>query len=1182
MSGSKGPLFYSAKQCLANVGAWNDFPLTGRHPVTDNGKHTSAAAPGMRERQGIGFITNDRIEGDKRRVDCWFDVAATKAYDVRNGTTILADAEAGKLQEVSTGLRTDDAPAQNGANHNGRGYTHVVTGWQPDHLAVLPDQRGACILPGQEIQGRIVGASKAWYSGKAIRIRTASGKVLAVTANHPILTGCGFVPANQLTEGQDLLHYTGKDESSPPNGNKENAPALSEDVFEALECLFSSKERKRYFPLDFHGDAAFFQGDVEVVNSKGALRYDSIAESTKSLSQCSLRGGRYGQSALSRGSSSNKSFDGVDAAYIGCIGGGGESLAILDAESGVHHPRRFRSVADYTHFSQPTVEGAGRDSSCLADSINTFSGEIGRDSLVDHFFGENGSKGIRLPLFCVFGPGAELDISLSELASDRSDVDIVDFGQGLNRVASLVVGDPQVDHLLSNDLLFERVTNRNALIDQSKANSWRSEVKLFRQLRETFPGKVFTDKVIGIDVFFHDGPVFDFETTTGYMIANKLIVSNCSIQDGCGTNNTSADAGEDCPKWDGRKKPVVNGNKQSIWQKLGEFLGVTGNEFCSTGPGGGVDPTCTTSGQVFRDAAGNRINPDNGLTPDEETSMADMKGIQPGRTFQLAEERELEARGKARLVHIDRVTDDPPRLAKPASSKGSDERLRKTMGVSKKDWKELSRDAKTSGHLAAGYVKNQELCQDCKEGEQCDVCKAAEETNNLGMYGNPQSQNTGRYKPHGSGTGKGPHHEAAQSGAMMLTDRDRELGQDAAKQLAETGHNPASWVADEATWEKAKTAAGKTYGEGDDAYWPAVAHIYKNMGGEVKGTTKNAELGAAVDIDDNALRESMEHLMSFGVSINADYPWDQCIADQLKEYGDKKTAEEVCGSIKAKNNSESGDFLDIFNSEGGSPVKLDDRQRKVIVTELTTNCACWKGGEETLNGMDDDRLIALAKSHKDAKTLEATANAFKEIAELVEAPKDLAINAMPAFIQKAIDKKKKVAAGAEDDAEDAADEGDDEDMETNAEERREAKRIAANTRQRKPQTSEQWLTDPSVPEDIRSAARFAMNAERGQKVGIVQQLVANVADDKQRERLAARYMKMQLPDLQDELATRPQLTRNQRDDAEEGTSLGFYFGGIGQPPAQNASRDEALDEHAELMDIPTLNFASVAGKRKTG
>ena len=31
----------------------------------------------------------------------------------------------------------------------------------------------------------------------------------------------------------------------------------------------------------------------------------------------------------------------------------------------------------------------------------------------------------------------------------------------------------------------------------------------------------------------------------------------------------------------------------------------------------------------------------------------------------------------------------------------------------------------------------------------------------------------------------------------------------------------------------------------------------------------------------------------------ADYPWDQCIADQIERYGDEEIANKVCGSIKA-------------------------------------------------------------------------------------------------------------------------------------------------------------------------------------------------------------------------------------------------------------------------------------------
>lgn len=118
-------------------------------------------------------------------------------------------------------------------------------------------------------------------------------------------------------------------------------------------------------------------------------------------------------------------------------------------------------------------------------------------------------------------------------------------------------------------------------------------------------------------------------------------------------------------------------------------------------------------------------------------------------------------------------------------------------------------------------------------------------TDNAGRFGNPQSTATGKFKKHGAGTGKGLVHEAAQRGAISLTADDITQGSDA-KTQADAGHNPASWVSDEATWDRAKAEASKGYDEGSDEYWAVVTHIYKKMGGEVfdrtgavKSTTKN-------------------------------------------------------------------------------------------------------------------------------------------------------------------------------------------------------------------------------------------------------------------------------------------------------------------------------------------------------
>jgi len=66
----------------------------------------------------------------------------------------------------------------------------------------------------------------------------------------------------------------------------------------------------------------------------------------------------------------------------------------------------------------------------------------------------------------------------------------------------------------------------------------------------------------------------------------------------------------------------------------------------------------------------------------------------------------------------------------------------------------------------------------------------------------------------------------------------------------------------------------------------------------------------------------------------ADYPWDQCIADQLKTYGDKAIAEAVCGAIKAQN-------MNITPNpcwDGYEPIGLKD--------DGTPNCVPIKASKE--------------------------------------------------------------------------------------------------------------------------------------------------------------------------------------------------------------------------------------------
>ena len=134
-----------------------------------------------------------------------------------------------------------------------------------------------------------------------------------------------------------------------------------------------------------------------------------------------------------------------------------------------------------------------------------------------------------------------------------------------------------------------------------------------------------------------------------------------------------------------------------------------------------------------------------------------------------------------------------------------------------------------------------------------------------------------------------------------ITPEDRERGKDAKRQAA-SGKNPPSWVADESTWTKAKDAVGQSYEEGDDAYWPAVVHVYGNMGGEIQSKAKKAaevpaakswtpemlktELGAPMSEFHRALSAAVFSRWGKNAFVRETYPESQVVIVQMFDQRD--------------------------------------------------------------------------------------------------------------------------------------------------------------------------------------------------------------------------------------------------------------------------------------------------------
>lgn len=141
LKGSKGPLYYPEDEVTRDPSVWNGMPIVVYHP-THNGQPVSARDPDILNKSQIGHVYRARAHKGKLKAEGWFDVADTRRVDER----VYNALEAEETMELSTGLFLDQYKAPPGATYNGVEYTYTTANYKPDHLAILPDQRGACSL----------------------------------------------------------------------------------------------------------------------------------------------------------------------------------------------------------------------------------------------------------------------------------------------------------------------------------------------------------------------------------------------------------------------------------------------------------------------------------------------------------------------------------------------------------------------------------------------------------------------------------------------------------------------------------------------------------------------------------------------------------------------------------------------------------------------------------------------------------------------------------------------------------------------------------------------------------------------------------------------------------------------------------------------------------------------------
>lgn len=145
-AGSGGPLYYPKEELAKTPAVWNHKPIVIYHP-TENGRAVSACEPAVISKRKVGVIMNTQYakgskKGEPGKLICesWFDPERLKDVDER----VYNALQNGEMVEVSTGLFTDNE--HESGEWNGETYDSIARNYRPDHLAILPDQKGACSI----------------------------------------------------------------------------------------------------------------------------------------------------------------------------------------------------------------------------------------------------------------------------------------------------------------------------------------------------------------------------------------------------------------------------------------------------------------------------------------------------------------------------------------------------------------------------------------------------------------------------------------------------------------------------------------------------------------------------------------------------------------------------------------------------------------------------------------------------------------------------------------------------------------------------------------------------------------------------------------------------------------------------------------------------------------------------
>jgi hypothetical protein len=308
-------------------------------------------------------------------------------------------------------------------------------------------------------------ATKRWFDGEIVVLRTAAGDLLSVTPNHPILSPRGWLKAGDIRQGQSIIRcLDAKRMATVIDPDNQYRPAMIKQVADAFGP--ASKRSAATVPLTsvaFHGDAS--NGDICVIWADRS----SQMRTGQHLSQPPVEWADSKTEAFSSRGSSHSSLHRIGTSAVSLVSGSGKEFALIRSRGAHSEEHRFARISDRPAASFPSTREISAGHVYLGgQSHRGFSGQV---------------------------PGIQSQIS---------------------RVIAHLSRMAHASHRPSQDV--ELLAQRFGVDSNDRSD-----------LLETVASLIEPTRVVKVSRKKFAGHVYNLETAQGWFIAENIITHNCRL-----------------------------------------------------------------------------------------------------------------------------------------------------------------------------------------------------------------------------------------------------------------------------------------------------------------------------------------------------------------------------------------------------------------------------------------------------------------------------------------------------------------------------------------------------------------------------------------------------------------------------------------------------------------------------